>query len=45
MTSSNRLRRFCAVALLLGFSVLAVRSASAAPQAVKDSPEAAARLQ
>ncbi len=45
MRSVNRLRWSCAVAFLLGFSVFAARSSSAAPQAVKDSPEAAARLQ
>jgi hypothetical protein len=45
MRSVNRLRWSLAVAFLLGFSVLAARSSSAAPQAVKDSAEAAARLQ
>ena len=45
MTSSNRLRSLCAVAILVVFSFLAARAASASPQAVKDSPEAAARLQ
>ncbi len=45
MRLPNRLRSFCAVAFLLVFSVFAGRSSSAEPQAVKDSPEAAARLQ
>jgi photosystem II stability/assembly factor-like uncharacterized protein len=45
MTSANRLRWLCAAAILLVFSLLAAGAASAAPQAVKDSPEASARLQ
>jgi photosystem II stability/assembly factor-like uncharacterized protein len=45
MTSSSRLRRLCSVAILLVFCFLAAQAATAAPQAVKDSPEAAARLQ
>ena len=45
MRSSSRLRRFCAIAILMVFSLLAAGAASAAPQAVKDSPEAMARLQ
>ncbi len=45
MRSSSRLRWFCAVAILMVFSLFAAGAASAAPQAVKDSPEATARLQ
>ncbi len=45
MTSSSRLRWSCSVAILLVFCFLAARAANAAPQAVKDSPEATARLQ
>jgi photosystem II stability/assembly factor-like uncharacterized protein len=44
MRSANRRRWSCAVALLLALSVLGVRASNASPQAVKDSPEATARL-